>query len=134
MHRHLKNRKNYDDTTRFIITYNRQHSCVCGILQKHWYLLINDPILKKYTGERPNNTFRQARSFRDRLTKSNFVDTEKEDQTLRGTLKCNSSHFCSCIFENHTMYLPNVNLHSIIHSIIYHVNCQTGGRGVYYVL
>lgn len=34
-----------------IMTYKRQHPCIRGILQKHWYLLTNDSILKKYTGD-----------------------------------------------------------------------------------
>lgn len=123
--------KEPSSTVRLITTYNSQHNKVKEILNRHWYLLTNDAILNKYVKNYPEITFRRAKSIRDKVTRSHF-DTlngvgESQGQT-NGTWKCEKCDFCSWIYVNQSMYLPNGKMHTIHHF----VDCQT--IGIVYIM
>lgn len=55
-------------TVEFITQYSYQQYQLSNVLDKHWHILYEDPILSKYVTDCPKIVFKRAISLRDKLT------------------------------------------------------------------
>lgn len=62
------------DSTRCVLTFSSQHHSIRAIVNKYWFLLTEDPILSKYVSPRPAITYCRAKSLKDSLVQSHFID------------------------------------------------------------
>lgn len=84
----------------FITTLNFQHHKICGILQKHWHILLNDPHLQKCIPPNPPIIYRRAKTLKNKLAPSEFkesktVATHPAQSANRGSFKYNKNR-CKC--------------------------------------
>lgn len=125
------------DPTRCILTYSNQHQSICQIFEKYWFLLREHPILSGYVAERPLITYRRARSLRDELVRSHFVDPTVRHRESPTTSPSGSCDACPFLDTRERVTLPNGDLwvqkqSASCHStgVIYLLQCVCGD---YYV-
>lgn len=54
---------------RMITTFSRQQERLKSIMNKHWHVIKNDPVLGKVVTRRPQITFRKVKSFQQALVR-----------------------------------------------------------------
>lgn len=72
---------------------------------EYWYLLLNDEMMKKFTGRIPQITFRTSKSIRDKLVQRHY---QPGDPLARTSRYCN---FCPWMSETGQICLPNNDLY-----------------------
>lgn len=75
-------------------------------LQNHWHLLLEDPIVRKYTGHTFEMGFKKTTSLGDRVTRSHFVPHSTQTQSPR-IYRCGNCNFCPWINTGTRFNLPN---------------------------
>ncbi|XP_040212985.1 uncharacterized protein LOC120943646 [Rana temporaria] len=113
---------------RFITRYSSHHIEVRNILNKHWSLLTNDPILSNYIGQRPDITFKRSRSLRDKLTSSHYKTNSNQQRPPNGMMRCGRCNFCPWVREGTTFSLPN----GEIFTPNFYADCNT--QGIIYLM
>lgn len=79
-----------------------------NILDTHWYLLQEDPILRKYVNTYPEIVFRRTNSLRDKLVFSHYTAYKPYAPKLPlGTSRCGNCTFCPWVLPGHQVLLPN---------------------------
>lgn len=94
-------------TTKFITKYSHQQYQFCNILQQHWHILSEDPILRKYVSDYPEIVFKKAPSLRDKLTKSHFAPSQAQTTNRVGIHTCGHCSFCPWVSTGYKFQLPN---------------------------
>lgn len=70
---------------KLITLFSSQHLEVRDIFASHWYLLHQDPVLRKHIGLRPELTFRRANSLCDRLVSSHYFSNPISTNKIRAS-------------------------------------------------
>lgn len=92
---------------RFITKFSQQHHKLRDILNKHWPILQEDPILNKYISPFPQITFKRTKSLGDQLISSHFSVTPKIMHPKLGMAQCGKCSFCPWLKEGNSFILPN---------------------------
>lgn len=120
---------------RFITTFSDQHTHIHEIMQRHWHLLLGDNTMckYKYLSDRPEITFKRLGSIRDRLVRSQYARSSRQQQDTPGIFRCGSCDYCHLLMEGPSLTLPDGRVHKIRHhisylnkGIIYIILCQCG--------
>lgn len=105
--------------------------------EKYWFLLKEDSILSNYVTDRPNITYRRARSIKDNLIASHFIDVNSTNTNPPVTKPCGNCESCPFLDTRNQAKLPNgqlrtprrpVSCHTT--GVIYLLSCPCGS---YYV-
>lgn len=122
-----------NDPTRCILTFSNQHQAIRLIFEKYWFLLKEDSVLSGYMADRPSITYRRARSLRDELVRSHFVDSTTRLSDPPTTTPCGSCEACPFVDTRGRVTLPNGELWVQKHSaschttgVIYWLQCVCG--------
>lgn len=111
------------EPTRCILTYSNQHQQIREIFERYWFLLTEDSILSSYVANKPTITFRKARSIKDELVNSHFVDPTGVANTSTHTLTCGNCTACPYLDTRNKVKLPNGETWIQKHS----ASCYTSG-------
>lgn len=95
------------DPTRCILTFSNQHQTIRNIMEKHWFLLKEDPILTNYVADNQSITFRRAKSLKDNLVRSHFTDTPTDLSKHPVTTPCGNCESCPYLDTRNKVTLPN---------------------------
>lgn len=117
-----------ENQCRMITSYSNQQGKIRNILQKHWHVIYNDPILGKMVQRRPLLTFRKVRSLKQSLV-SNTLPTGPKVKAgsswltkKDGFIKCAKCKACRQ-GKNTTSF--KIGLSSVERKIKGHFTCKT---------
>lgn len=124
---------------RIITKFGAQWGQVRKILNRHWHILAESPILGRIVGSRPLLTARRATNLRDNLVHSEYTRPTRRNwltslPLLRGMFQCGRCHICK--FVDRTDMFANsdgtkqFNIHHFINCrsmrVIYMLTCPCG--------
>lgn len=95
------------EPTRLILTYSSQHQLIRDAIEKYWFLLIEDSVLSSYVSHKPSITYRRARSLKDDLVQSHFVDPMSLRRLPAITTSCGACEACQFLDVRNKVSLPN---------------------------
>lgn len=102
-------------TVRFITRFNCQHDQLKAILQKHWYLLTQDPAISKFVPPQPTIVYRRASSLKDKLVHSHLSGSNFKTNPLKGTFKFGRCSYCKYINTNKNIILLNGETQGVVY-------------------
>lgn len=130
-------RDNTMSTIPIITKYSVHHRQLAEITNRHWHLLADHNILKKYVRPQSQLVFRRAKSLKDSLVRSQYASQGLSPRLPNGLFKCGHCTRCTWIGECTHFRLPNgsqfkyhFHAHCGTKGVIYLLNCQCGA---YYV-
>ena len=112
---------------RIITKYGEQWEKVKSILNQHWHILSEAPILGSFVGDRPLLTARRSTNLKDCLVHSEYQRTTKSNwltdlPPLKGMYPCGRCSMCKYIEKTDTFHSADGTKHFRINSFI---NCST---------
>lgn len=95
------------EPTRLILTFSSQHQPIRDAIEKYRFLLVEDPVLSSYVPPKPSITYRRAKSLKDELVQSHFVDPWSIRSVPAITTPCGACEACQFLDVRNRVTLPN---------------------------
>ncbi|XP_063782381.1 uncharacterized protein LOC134932160, partial [Pseudophryne corroboree] len=111
-------------TVPFITTYNCHEKIIRQSLNKHWNILMMDPVLRKVLPPKPQVVFRKTSSLKEILAPSLLKSTTSiQSKPCQGCYKCGSCNICKLVHRNRKKFSNNDN--SREYTIKHFINCNS---------
>lgn len=96
------------EPTRCILTYSAQEQAIRSIIGRYWFLLTEDPVLSHYVTPHPSITYRRARSLKDELVQSHFIEHSGPSKATPPRITpCGNCDVCQYLDLRSRAILPN---------------------------